>query len=103
MIILDSLIMGGIRFVLNQVATAVDNEMNDEGGLREQLLAAQMQLELGEIEEDDFVAIESAVMARLREIREAREGGAMSVSGDSRVVGVDVTFGGGGGEDPDER
>ena len=101
MIILDSLIMGGIRFVLNQVATAVDNEMNDEGGLREQLLAAQMQLELGEIDDDDFVAIESEVMARLREIREAREGGAMSVSGDSRVVGVDVTFG--GSEDPDER
>jgi hypothetical protein len=104
MIILDSLIMGGIRFVLNQVATAVDNEMNDEGGLREQLLAAQMQLELGEIEEDDFVAIESSVMARLREIREAREGegGAMGLSGDSRVVGVAVTFGG-TGEDPDER
>ena len=102
MIILDSLIMGGIRFVLDQVATAVDNEMNDEGGLREQLLAAQMQLELGEIDDDDFVAIESEIMARLREIREAREGGAMSVSGDSRVVGVDVTFGG-AGEDPDER
>jgi hypothetical protein len=101
MIILDSLIMGGIRFVLDQVATAVDNEMNDEGGLREQLLAAQMQLELGEIDDDDFVAIESEVMARLREIREAREGGAaMGLSGDSRVVGVDVTF---GGEDPDER
>ena len=100
MIILDSLIMGGIRFVLDQVATAVDNEMNDEGGLREQLLAAQMQLELGEIDDDDFVAIESEVMARLREIRVAREGGAMSVSGDSRVVGVDVTF---GGEDTDER
>jgi Gas vesicle protein G len=103
MIILDSLIMGGIRFVLDQVATAVDNEMNDEGGLREQLLAAQMQLELGEIEEEDFVAVESSVMARLREIREAREGGAaMGLSGDSRVVGVDVTFGG-AGEDSDER
>jgi hypothetical protein len=34
-------------------------------------------------------------MARLREIRESREGGAaMGLSGDSRVVGVDVTFGG---------
>jgi hypothetical protein len=102
MIILDSLIMGGIRFVLDKVATAVDQEMNDEDGLREQLLAAQMQLELGEIDEDDFVAIESEVMARLREIREAREGGAMGLSGGSRVVGVDVSFGG-SGEDPDER
>ena len=31
MIILDSLLIGGIRFVLDKVASAVDEEMNDEG------------------------------------------------------------------------
>jgi hypothetical protein len=102
MIILDSLILGGIRFVLDKVATAVDNEMNDEGGLREKLLAAQMQVELGEIDDDDFAAIEKDVMARLREIREARGEGSVGIPRDSRVVGVDVTFGG-SDEDPDER
>ena len=30
MIILDSLLIGGIRFVLDKVATAVNDEMNDE-------------------------------------------------------------------------
>lgn len=102
MIILDSLLMGGIGFVLDKLAAAVDSEMNDEDGLREQLLAAQMQVELGEIDEDDFAAIESDVMARLRQIREERAGGAMGASGNSRVVGVDVTFGS-GGEGRDER
>jgi hypothetical protein len=100
MIIVDSMIVGGLRFILDKIAAAVDGELNDEGGLREQLLASQMQVELGEISDDDFAVIQSDIMARLREIREEREGGAMGASGESRVVGVDVTF---GGEDRDER
>jgi hypothetical protein len=91
-VILDSLLMGGIRFVLDKIATAVDGEMNDEGGLREQLLAAQMQLELGEIDDESFAEIESAVMARLREIREARGEGAVGVPRDARVVGAEISF-----------
>jgi hypothetical protein len=30
MLILDSLLIGGIKFVLDKVASAVDEEMNDE-------------------------------------------------------------------------
>jgi len=45
-IILDSLLIGGIKFVLGKIVQAVDAEMNDEGRLREELLAAQMRLEL---------------------------------------------------------
>lgn len=94
MLILDSLLASGIRFVLDQVATAVDAEMNDEGGLREQLLAAQMQFELGEIDGDELADVERDVMARLREIRERREGEGAGARADARVVGVDVTFAG---------
>jgi hypothetical protein len=97
--ILDSLLVGGIRFVLDKVASAVDAELNDEGGLREQLLAAQMRFELGEIEEDELADIERDVMARLREIRERREeGAAIGIPTDARVVGIDVRFTG----EPDE-
>jgi hypothetical protein len=96
-IILDSLLIGGIKFVLDKVAGAVDNEMNDEGSLREELLAAQMRFELGEIEEDELAEIETAVMARLREIR-ANRGETVGVPSGARVVGVDLTFGG----DPDD-
>jgi hypothetical protein len=93
-IILDSLLVGGIRFVLDKVASAVNEEMNDEGTLREELLAAQMRVELGEMEESDFAELERDILARLREIRDAQRGesgGAVSLGGGFEV---DVTFGG---------
>jgi hypothetical protein len=95
MIILDSLLIGGIKFVLDKVAAAVDEEMNDETSLREELLAAQMRVELGEMDEGEFAEMESAILARLREIRDAKRGesgGAVSLGGGFEV---DVTFRGG--------
>lgn len=99
MLIVDSLLIGGIRFVLDKIATAVEEEMNDEGSLREELLAAQMRVELGEMDEGEFADLESRILRRLREIREAREGGpaeAVSLGGGFEV---DVTYGGDRDED----
>jgi Gas vesicle protein G len=91
MIIVDSLLVGGIRFVLDKVASAVDAEMNDERSLREELLTAQMRLELGEMDEEEFVALEREILARLREIREEQQAsGAVSLSDGG--FAVDVTF-----------
>lgn len=73
MLIVDSLIIGGVRFVLNKLIEAVDAEMYDESSLREELLAAQMKLELGEITEDEFGAIEEAVLRGLREVGERKK------------------------------
>ncbi len=70
MILIDRLLAGGVRFVLNTLASVADQELNDSDRLREDLLAAQMQLELGEISEDEFAAVERDVLARLRQIRE---------------------------------
>jgi gas vesicle protein GvpG len=92
MIILDRLLMGGIGFVLDKVASAVDAEMNDEGSLREELLAAQMSLELGEMDEEEFAALEREVLARLREIREERQGATGAVSLSGGAFEVDVSF-----------
>lgn len=92
MIIVDRLIIGGVRFVLDKIVTAVDREMNDEEGLREQLLEAQMRAELGEIDEGDLAAIERDVMARLRAIQEARgDAGVTMDPGTMRVTGVEAT------------
>jgi hypothetical protein len=91
MIIVDSLLAGGLRFILDKVATAVDAEMNDEGRLKEDLLAAQMQHELGEIDDDEMAGIETSILARLREIREARGEEMAGHRPGTRVVGVDVT------------
>jgi hypothetical protein len=84
------LLTAPIRFVLEKVVDAVDAERDDEGNLKEELLAAQMRLELGEISEEEFGVIESEVLAHLREIRKAR-GDERGVIG-SKIVGADVSF-----------
>lgn len=93
MFLLDSLLIGGIRFVLDKVAAAADEELNDDSALREQLLNAQMQVELGEMTEEEFAALETTILARLREIREHREGETRD-AGEFKVTGVEATFGG---------
>jgi hypothetical protein len=93
-IIIDSLLVGGIRFVLDKLATAVDQEMNDDTRVREQLLDAQMRLELGEIGEEEFARLEADALARMREIRQRQRGeaGAVGGGGEYRVTGVEATF-----------
>ena len=75
MFILDSLMIAGIRWALQTTLTAAEAEMNDDTALREQLLAAEMSREMGEISDDDFKEIEADLLARIREIKERREGG----------------------------
>ena len=76
MFLLDSLMIDGIAGALKTVVTAAEAEMNDDTALREQLLAAEMQREMGDITDDDFREIERDLLARIREIKERREGGA---------------------------
>jgi hypothetical protein len=89
-IILDRLLVGGIKFVLGKVAAAVDAELNDDSKLREELLAAQMRLELGEISEAEFAVFEKDVLLRLREIRE-RQRGTADDPREMKVTGVEAT------------
>ena len=94
MFILDTMLVGGLRFVFDKIAAAVDTELNDDTALREQLLAAQMRLELEEISQTEFDALEADVLARLREIRDRRQGaGAATLSPeDYRITGIDASF-----------
>jgi hypothetical protein len=96
MFILDTIFIGGLRFVFDKIAAAVDTELNDDTALRDQLLAAQMRVELGEMSEDEFEAFESDILARLREIRDRRQGaGAATLSPqDYKITGIEATFGG---------
>jgi len=95
MIILDTLLIGGLRFVLGKIAQAVDSELNDESVLREELLAAQMRLELGEISGAEYARLERAIFARLRELR-ADRGEATPGPGRMKVASVETAFDGEG-------
>lgn len=78
MIVIDRLLIGGLRFVLDKVAAAVDAELDDEGRIREELLEAQMRHELGEISEEELAALEGELLPRLRRVREEQLSGPIS-------------------------
>jgi hypothetical protein len=66
--------------------------MNDDAALREQLLAAQMRVELGELTDEEFATLEADIVARLRDIHARRQGEASLSTTDYKVTGVDATF-----------
>ena len=94
MLIIDSLIISGVRFVLDKVAAAVETEMNDDTVLRERLLAAQMQVELGEMTQEAFDDLETDIVARIREIKERQRGGEPEFISqkDMKVTGIEASF-----------
>jgi hypothetical protein len=91
MFILDSLLIGGLRFVLDKVAAAAEAELNDDTSLREQLLEAQMRLELGEISEQEFAETERAILAAIREIKGTQQGALTVASPDVKLTGVEAS------------
>jgi hypothetical protein len=94
MLIIDSLIISGVRFVLDKVAAAVETELNDDTVLRERLLDAQMRVELGEMSQAEFDALETEIVARIREIKERQRGGESAVISprEMKVTGIEATF-----------
>lgn len=101
MLVIDKLLVKGIRFVLDKVIQAADQELNDASALREQLLQAQMRRELGEISEEELAKVEAEIVDRLREISERQGGGVIEMGArpgegeeELKVTGVEATFGG---------
>ena len=90
MFILDSLLIGGLRFVLDKIVAAAEAESQDDTSLREQLLEAQMRLELGEITDEEFAEIERDAIARIREIK-GTQPDAFSMTPGTKVSGVEAT------------
>jgi hypothetical protein len=89
MFILDSLLIGSLRFVLDKVVAAAEAEMNDDSALRDQLLEAQMRLELGEITDEEFADTERELLAAIREIKRPQQG-ALTMSPTDKITGVDI-------------
>ncbi len=98
MLIFDRLLVGGIAFVLDKLAQAVDRELNDEDRLKEELLAAHARFETGELSKEEFEALEAALLARLRAVREEKQGGAGGAIEMKGGVSVDASVEGDEGE-----
>ena len=65
--------VAGIKWSLGKVQTVVEQELTDDTPIKQELMELQMQLELGDIDDDEYVAREADLMRRLREVREWKE------------------------------
>jgi len=69
------------RFSLEKVEGVVREQLTDDAAVKAELLELQLQLELGEVDDESYAAREAALMQRLREVREWRQRLGMGVSG----------------------
>jgi Gas vesicle protein G len=76
MLLLDDLLtlpVTGIKFVLRTLAQVAEERYTDSGPAKERLLELQLQLESGEISEEQYREEEAAVFRELREIEERKK------------------------------
>src|SRR2546429_8131858 len=71
----------GTKWTLDKVDRVVREELTDDTPIKEDLLALQMKLETGEIDDAEHVRREAQIMTRFRGVREWRERLGMSTSG----------------------
>jgi len=71
----------GTKWTLDKVDRAVREELTDDTPIKEDLMALQLQLEMGEIDDAEYVRREKEIMQRFREVREWREKLGMPTSG----------------------
>jgi hypothetical protein len=79
--------VAGIKWSLRKVAQVVDEELSDDTSIKQELMELQMQLELGDIDDDEYVRREAEIMVRLREVRAWKERLGKGVSGGPVRVG----------------
>lgn len=77
-----------LDFSMEKVEGVVREELTDDSQVKAELLELQLLLELGDIDEEEYLAREAAIMARLRDVRDWRERYGMGVAGGPvRVAG----------------
>ncbi|HEY2165134.1 MAG TPA: gas vesicle protein GvpG [Gemmatimonadaceae bacterium] len=65
--------VAGIRWSLGKVQTVVEEELTDDTPVKEELMELQLRLELGDIDDAEYVRREAELMGRLRDVRAWRE------------------------------
>jgi hypothetical protein len=82
--------VAGIKWSLGKVQSVVEEELTDDSPIKQDLMELQMQLELGDIDDAEYLEREAALMVRLRDVRAWRErlgkgtaGGPVRMSRDS--------------------
>ncbi len=94
MLLIDDLLfapLSGFKFIMRTLIKTAEEEWTNDAPIKEELLHLQIRLENGEINEDEYVAIERDILARLREIQRHKMELAgvdpESMEGEARVFG----------------
>jgi hypothetical protein len=82
----------GIRYCLDKVVEYAEQQLTDDEPVRQELLELHLQLEEGQIGEEEFAEREALLHARLREIREYRKEQAQGVEPSAPGEGEQRTF-----------
>jgi hypothetical protein len=90
MFILDSLLIGGIKFTLEKILAVAEQEFDNPETLQQQLLEAQMDLEEGRIDDDRFAEIEADIVARIRELKSAEQTGGIADASSFEDIEVEI-------------
>ena len=69
------------EFSLEKVQGVVREQLTDDTRIKEELLDLQLRLEMGDIDDDEYMAEETRLMGQLREVRRWREEFGMATRG----------------------
>jgi hypothetical protein len=83
--------VAGIRWSLDKVMRVVREELTDDSAVKQELMELQMLLELGDIDDAEYVRREAELMERLRDVRYWREEFGMSTPGGPVQVAREAT------------
>ena len=64
----------GVGWLAAAIAAEADRARFDEKGLRQALMELELSLDLGEISEAEYEAVEAELLARLAAVRDGQEG-----------------------------
>jgi hypothetical protein len=88
--------IAGFRWVMTTIQKMADEELMNDQPWKERLIELQMQLEVGDISEEDYVREEAVVFQALRDIRARKEELARQYSGrddDDGGIGIYTGYG----------
>ncbi len=63
----------GVVFIAKKINEAIENEMSDEGAIKEGLMALQLKFEMDEIDEEEYDRREDELLKLLGNIREEKQ------------------------------
>jgi len=75
MLLIDDILLApvkGLVFVAKKINEVAENEMSDEGAIKEQLMKLQLQFEMDEIDEEEYDNKEDELLEVLEKIRKSK-------------------------------